>query len=362
MITRRQFLSRSSLALVGLGASAYAVQGPNPEGLPDGSATRDMITPAAQQAINLGLDYLRKHQSADGSFGGNHQYAGNVAITSLGALAMMAGGYLPGRGMYGDVVARALRYVLDQDDGRGYLLSRSGVGHGPMYGQGFGTLFLAEVYGMVNDPELRDKLRTTLKRAVNLIVKCQNDAGGWRYLPGDGQADISVTICQIMALRAARNAGLSVPKSTVDRCVSYVKRCQCRDGGFCYQLHQPEASQFARSAAGLVALNCAGIYKGTEVERALHYLQQFRPGRGIPRPEVNLHYYYGHYYAAQAMWTAGGNYWADWFPAIRDELVSHPDRRALGSWSDARFSDHYATAMACIILQIPNNYLPILQK
>jgi hypothetical protein len=76
-----------------------------------------------------------------------------------------------------------------------------------------------------------------------------------------------------------------------------------------------------------------------------------------------MHYYYGHYYAVQAMWTAGGRYWREWYPAIRDELLNHPDRnRDEGSWYDRRICPHYCTAMACIILQVPNNYLPILQR
>src|SRR5258707_1033575 len=125
--------------------------------------------------------------------------------------------------------------------------------------------------------------------------------------PGSPDADLSVTVCQIMALRAARNAGFSVPKSTVDKCTQYVKRCQnLREGGFRYQTTLGPA-QFARSAAGLVALNCAGIYKGEEVDSALKYLMRFIPIKDRPPPpEVHLHYYYGHYYAAQAMWTAGG--------------------------------------------------------
>src|SRR5262249_38053787 len=150
----------------------------------------------------------------------------------------------------------------------GFLLGKTGVSHGPMYGHGFGTLFLAEVHGMVHDRELRDRLRDTLKRAVKLVVDYQNREGGWRYKPGDPDADVSVTICQIMALRAARNAGYYVPKSTVDRCIAYVKRCQNKDGGFRYQ-QQSGVSQFARSAAGVVALQCAGVYKGAEIDNAL---------------------------------------------------------------------------------------------
>ena len=72
-----------------------------------------------------------------------------------------------------------------------------------------------------------------------------------------------------------------------------------------------------------------------------------------------MHYFYGHYYAVQAMWTAGGDYWTSWYPAIRDELIAAQQND--GSWDDG-ICPHYATAMACIILQVPNNYLPILQR
>src|SRR5262249_19777009 len=185
--------------------------------------------------------------------------------------------------------------------------------------------------------------------------------GGWRYTPQSRDADISVTICQIMALRAARNAGIAVPKSTVDNCVLYVKRCQQRDEGyFNYQAQgrMGGGQAFARTAAGVVALHSAGIYKDADLERGLQYLMKFKPP-GLFFHQT-MHYFYGHYYAVQAMWTAGGNYWQEWYPAIRDELLQK-QRRPEGSWIDP-ICLHYGTAMACIILQIPNNYLPILQK
>jgi hypothetical protein len=364
MGTRRQFLAQSGAAVLGLAGAMRSLGDDKRDVLPDGSAAKDMITPAAQQAIDQGLTYLADHQQPDGSFGAG-QYLGNVAVTSLGALAMMAGGHQPGRGVYGDVVTRALRYVLDQEDGKsGYLYHKRGSSHGPMYGHGFGALFLAEVYGMVHDRRLSEELRGTLKRAVDLIVNSQNSEGGWRYTPRSTDADISVAICQIMALRAARNAGFYVSKRTVDRCIDYVKRCQNPDGGFRYQAQGNRMSAFARTAAGVVALHCAGIYKGPELERGLKFLIASKPiPQGFHRGMHFQHYYYGHYYAAQAMWTAGGTYWSEWYPAIREELVNHPDRQRFnGCWTDHRFSHDYATAMACIILQIPNNYLPILQK
>ena len=80
---------------------------------------------------------------------------------------------------------------------------------------------------------------------------------------------------------------------------------------------------------------------------------------GGPMNHLDIHYFYGHYYATQAMWAAGGDYWKEWFPFIRDELVGRQYND--GFWVDG-ICIHYATAMACIILQVPNNYLPILQR
>ena len=47
---------------------------------------------------------------------------------------------------------------------------------------------------------------------------------------------------------------------------------------------------------------------------------------GLPLPASRAsrrqsHYFYGHYYAVQAMWQAGSDYWDRWYPAIRDELL-----------------------------------------
>jgi hypothetical protein len=360
VMSRRHFLAGVAALVAGSRAAAD-----DPETLPDGSAAKDMITPDAQRAIDRGLAYLALSQGEDGSWGDRPQYAGNVAIVSLAGLAFMSGGHQPGRGPYGRVVTRALQFVLSKENTQpqGFLYNQFGNSHGPMYSHGFGTLFLAESHGMVTDRELRRRVRDTLGRAVKVIIDSQNGEGGWRYQPRPEHADISVTVCQIMALRAARNAGVEVPKSVVDRCVAYVKDCQTTNGGFSY-FKQGGMPAFARSAAGVAALYSAGIYQDKTVERGLRYLMQHRPN-GQPlyrRDGENQYYYYGHYYAAQAMWTAGGQFWADWFPAIRDELVARARQRGDGAWTDPLVGSDYATAMACIVLQIPLNYLPIMQK
>lgn len=274
-------------------------------------------------------------------------------------MAMMSAGNTPGRGKYGENVERAVRFVLSRTSPDGFVCEEASTSHGPMYDHGFGTLFLAEVYGMTRRPEIREKLT----KAVSLIVQTQSREGGWRYHPVPQDADISVTICQIMALRAARNAGLYVPNETVDRCIAYVKRCQNSDGGFRYR-SEGGPSLFPRSAAGVVALYSAGVYEGEEIEKGLGYLKRFRPGAATRMLGQQPHYFYGHYYAVQAMWHAGGRqpeYWQDWYPAIRDELLHQRRPNREGAWTDT-ICNEYGTAMACIVLQMPNNYLPIFQR
>jgi hypothetical protein len=355
-MNRRDFLIRSAGAVAGLSVLGLA----NSHAIGQDDETPRGIDARTQRAIDDGLRWLSRQQHADGAFGTGIR-SGNVAVTSLAAIAFMAGGHQPGRGEYGDAVNRALRQVLscERRDMPG-LLERNDRER-PMYGHGYGTLFLAEAYGMVNDPVLRESLRGTLSRAVRLIVDTQNSEGGWRYQAAPTGADLSVTVCQIMALRAARNAGIYVPRTTADRCTAYAQRCQhTASGGFRYQPFGNEPG-FARTGAGIVALNSAGIYDGLAIESALTYLDSFRPGRGPNSIRSNdFTYFYGHYYAAQAMWTAGGARWRNWYPAVRRELLSN--RRDDNSWSDGRTCSHYCTAMALIALQVPNNYLPILQR
>ncbi|MCK4872531.1 MAG: terpene cyclase/mutase family protein [Phycisphaerales bacterium] len=324
--------------------------------------TAGEMTPALDEALADGIAYLVAAQDEDGSFT-SARYPKHVGVTSLCCLALMADGQLPGRGPYGDVVRRGLEFVLDHSTETGLLASDAA--YGSMYSHGFATLFLGEVYGMTGTgpagaegSNLAERTHDALTRAVDLIVRSQNHEGGWRYNPIPHDADVSVTICQIMALRSARNAGITVPRATIDKAEAYIRACQNPDGGFRY-MKSGGASAWPRSAAGVASLYYAGVYDDQALERGLEYLlSTASPGEN--RQSYVHYYYYGHYYAVQAMYLAGGDYWMRWWPAIRDELI----RRQIssGAWVDEQGDETYATAMALIILQMPKRYLPIFQR
>lgn len=366
-VSRRNFLRMAAgCGTAGtLAWAGHAQEAPAPAAADAGA---DFVTSETQAAIDRGLSSLARAQLSDGSFS-DHFNGAAVGVTALAGLALMAGGHQPGRGRYGRVVSRAVDYVLAAGAGPtpGFLSTGDaqtgfrGQNQQAMYSHGFGCLFLSEVCGMLPDPARQRKLKGVLEQAIAFTVEARNKEGGWRYEVRPPFADVSVTVAQMMALRAAKNAGVFVRKSVVDAGTEFIRGCQMPDGGFSY-FKGTGYSAFARSAAAIVGLYSAGMYSGRIIDRGLRYLQQFLPVRQFSLREIPpQHYYYGHYYAALAMWTAGGEYWTQWFPAIRDELLSRA-RGGGGMWVDSFYGPAYATAMSLIILQLPNNYLPILQK
>ncbi len=187
-------LTLSTITLSTLGQAPVRGETPQPE----------LITPDTQEAIDAGLEYLAKRQIKNGdnrgAFG-TTGYSGGVAVASLAGVAFMASGDPPGQGKYGQHVDRAVQFLMRNTQATGYV-SAPGT-NDRMYGHGFATLCMAEAHGMSNRQELRKKLEL----AVKLIVDTQSDQGGWRYMPQKQDADLSVTICQIMGLARRPSRG-----------------------------------------------------------------------------------------------------------------------------------------------------------
>jgi hypothetical protein len=316
---------------------------------PNEKSPAELITPEARRAIDKGLAFLENRQVKSGrnrgTFG-NSGYSAGVATAGLAGLAFMCGGHSPGQGKYGKNVDMCVEFLMNNVGEGGYISRQDNAVHENMYGHGFAMLFLSQAYGMTQKAEIGEKLR----KAVELTCKTQNDQGGWRYQPMKSDADLSITVCQIMGLRGARDSGIDVPDNVREKCIDYVKKSQNNDGSFRYTM-QGGHTTFAMTAAGVTSLYSAGIYEGDQVEKALKYLKTsgFNGMGG--------HYFYSHYYAVQAMWHAGGDYWNDWYPRIRDELVrSQADD---GSWQNSEAGAEFGAAMAGIILQIPLNLVPV---
>jgi len=264
-------------------------------------------------------------------------------------MAFLSNGDLPGEGKYASQVSLGLNYLIKSTRRDGYITNEGAN----MYSHGFATLSLAEAYGVAPKfPELGEKLRD----AIGLIIRTQKPDGGWRYTPDRvGVSDLSVTVCQLQALRAARNTGIKVPKETINRAVDYISKCANSNGTFRYMPMQRGFS-LAMTCAAVTALYVTGDYHSEILVNGIEYLLNYA-NRGIRR---HNYFFYAHYYGAQAMFQAGGKYWKTWYPKIRDELVRR--QRPDGSWKGDEIGPSFGTAMALIVLQIPKQYLPIFQR
>jgi len=320
---------------------------------------QDHVLPDPEQmqrveaSIDRALEYLVRHQNPDGSW---VSWAGrNNAINGASLLAFLGRGHVPGRGPYQTVVDRAVSFILATQTPEG--LYRSPNPSRPMYEHGLCALAMIEAYGNIPTPAMRG----SVQRAIDLIVKGQSPLGGWRYQPAAQDADLSVTVMQIVALRAAQNARLQVPEETIEKARQYVLSCAHPGGGFSYQPGSGPAP--ARTAAGTLSMQLMGLFDDPSVKAGLDYLDKLTYG-----PATMDYFYYGNYYAMQAAFQAGGEYWERWHPRARDWFLSNqsPDGSWPGLGSESAYNHPsaftYSTAMGAVRLEVYLHYLPAYQR
>jgi squalene cyclase len=313
------------------------------------------VTKDTHRAIENGLKFLVREQSKDGSWrtgGGYGSYP--VAMTGLAGLALVASGSTPVRGPYAKHVRRAVSFCLSQQQPNGLITSPSEESRS-MYGHGFSTLFLSQVYGMEEDKNRQQRIRYALEKAVQLIARSQSSDGGWLYTPDARGDEGSVTVTQVQAMRGSRNAGVHVPKATIAKAIRYIERSQNPDGGISYSVRS-RGSRPAITAAACAVLYNAGSYDSASAEKCFQYAwRHCQPGGGSQG-----HSYYTQLYMSQAAWQKGDKRWNQYYPKIQRWLLQM--QQGNGSWQGDHVGLVYGTAIALLILQIPYNNLPVLSR
>jgi hypothetical protein len=318
----------------------------------------DVVVDDKTEAIIKGaVKWLAAKQQPNGSWTTGRGNEHPVAMTGYTLICFMSAGHLPGEGEYGKNVTRGMNYLLSCVRADGYITNG---GESNMYNHGIAAIALAELYGQTKDPKLKQKLDL----AIKLIVNCQNQQGGWRYRPAIVDGDISVTVLQLVAARAALNSGIEVPQSTIDKGVSFVKSCyDKRSGGFTYQ-PRGNPPGFARTAAAIYSLQVCGRYDEAEVKTGADYL--------LNRPlNPNGEWFtYGNFYAAPAMYMVGGQTWQRWYDKMKKVLVEDAGSKFkregdMNYWEplDGQgVGPVYATAVYATILAMPYHYIPLYQR
>jgi hypothetical protein len=326
-------------------------------------------------AIRRAVSFLVTQQDKEGAIQTSWTWGNRTAITALSIMAMASVGHQPADDTpEGRCMKKALSFVLkpEHQDVDGYFGNADGS---RMYGHGIITLMLAELQGMGADTT-QDKLITErCKAAVKLILNAQamskgrSDEGGWRYTPEAYDSDLSASVWQVSALRAAKNAGIEVPKGAIDRAVEYIKGTYYspRDASgkptdlksACAYGVNGRAPVYSTAAAGLLSMQMCGKYEGLEVQASADYLMEMKPD-----PD-GLWFYYGTYYYSQGMYQRGGKY-ADVAKKNAEEALL-PRQNADGSWTathhrEAEAGTVYCTSMGILALAVKYHFLPIYQR
>jgi hypothetical protein len=323
-------------------------------------------------AVDRAIDFLIGQQREDGAV---RDQENDTTMTSLAIMAMAGVGIQPtDPGGKGRAMQQALAFVLrdDRQDPQGYFGQKDGS---RMYGHGITTLMLTEMLGMGVDDRQDQLLRERCQKAIELILSSQKYEkshkyrGGWRYTPNASDADLSVTVWQLMALRSAKNDGLQVPASAIREAVEYLQRSYAstldrngmpdnRASGFCYTPEQNSPS-YTMTAAGLLAMQVCGEYDSPLVAGAADWLLAHPP------KWKERFFFYGTYYYAQGMYQRGGEHAKTAQTLVQEVLLEK--QAADGSWlaeesSESRVGRVYATSMAVLSLSVKYHYLPIYQK
>jgi hypothetical protein len=274
----------------------------------------------------------------------------------MGLLPFLAAGQThKSKGPYKAGIASGLYWLVQHQAMDGNL---SGGAH-TMYSHGLATITLCEAYGLTRDEHIGE----AAQRAVRFIERAQHPRGGWRYSPGD-EGDTSVVGWQVMALKSAQMAGLSVQPVTFNSAKDFLKSCSSGNYGGLFGYVPGSGPTPTLTAVGLLCNQYLGAKRDDKlmvegVDLLMH---------NLPAIESRNGYYW--YYATQVMHNLPGPQWDTWNRQMRRLLIENQvkDGCAQGSWDSSRPTrDAYddvggrlmATSLSCLTLEVYYRYLPL---
>jgi hypothetical protein len=352
-----------------------------------------------EKAIELGLDFLARHQAPDGSWSLHNygqgrrgyeretsQLRSDTAATGLALLAFFGAGYDHYDDEYAEQIRNGLQFLLKTQKPDGDLFlpmdaeSNKSVW---LYSHGIATIALCEAYGMTGDEDLREPAQ----KAIDFIVASQHpERGGWRYVPGR-ESDTSVSGWQLMALKSGELAGLTVPQETYTRVEKWLDVAESAPGEQTQYAYNPFAplqtapgrfaDQGRRPTPATTSMGLLmRLYTGwnrtdPRLSSGCDYLLSHPPRMGTAQQPQRDSYYW--YYATQLMFHMKGDYWKEWngqlHPLLVDQqLTSGP---LAGSWDPRRpVPDRwgvlggriYVTTLNLLTLEVFYRHLPIYEQ
>jgi len=280
-------------------------------------------------------------------------------------------------------VRKGLDWLVAHQGSRGELVGTHDLGgydeyhKNYMYEHGIAAFALSEACALAAATGQSDRqpyLDAAVK-AIRFIESQQHDDGGWKYSTDRAEpSDTSVSGWQALALKAAKEAGISVDPGCVERLARFFDEAAMDDNGRTaymkagvskslqseattgigmlvrqFLLNDPDAPMIHEAAAYLAALAEQYDRAGIVRQRNQTY-----------RSEYN---YYTWYNCSLAMFRAGGMPWQRWNAVIRDTVVDLQRHGGCfrGSWDPdtvwgAKGGRIYSTALAILTLEVYYRY------
>lgn len=250
-----------------------------------------------EDAVIRGLRWLKTHQNADGSWGGQHQ----GAMTGLALLSFLGHCETFTSPEFGGTVRKAVDWLLAQGEAQGgWLVTEQG--NGRAYAQGIATYALAEAYSLTR----LARIAPVLEKSAKIVMGGQNSTGGWVYNYASEGSDSSVTGWQIQALKATHLSGLNVEglDACLDRAIENIKAHQCADGSITYR-RGDGGGKWSLTGVGVVACQMWHHKDDQTVRKGLEYI--------LARKTLSYNgdcSLYGWYYNTLACFLSGGSKWS----------------------------------------------------
>jgi hypothetical protein len=366
------------------GAAAQNEAGPRPKPVPVPERR------AIETAISRGIDFLLKHQNANGSWGSSRSSRPSEVLAPVpyahdayraGVTALCISALQETGGNRGDVAA-----ALDRAEAWLFATLPSLRRSDPEviynnWGHAYGIQALAHMLARrPNDAPRAARIRAVMAQQIGLLRRYECVDGGWCYYDFNahtqrpsGSTISFVTATVLVALDDARRAGVKTPENLVERAKASILRQRKPDFSYDYgeylkyrpmlPVNRPGGS-LGRSQACNLAMRLWGDQAVTDavmktwLDRLFARELWLDIGRKRPIPHeswfqvAGYFFYYGHYYAALCV---------EQVPAAerdfyRDQLahVLLPLQEKDGCWWDFPLYDYhrqYGTAFALMSLQ-----------
>lgn len=342
----------------------------------------DMDREKTDNAVQAALKWLHFHQDIDGKWdvdnfqkncargkchghGKGHSF--DPGVTGLALLAYLGNGHTHRLGEFRKTVRKSLRYLKKIQNAEGCFGKQQGESW--FYNHAICLGAISEAYAMTRDRQMDKMARSALK--FGLAAK--NPGLGWKYEPKGGKNDTSVTTWMVLALHAAKTAGLEVPDQAFKNARKWYDKVTASNGRTGYErpfscgfgsgrLGKKFVRQETMTGMAIMGRIFAGGDKNSKViQKGAKLLMNKLPK--YDKPSFKKVNYYHWHFATNAMFQVGGDSWKKWNRAMKKALL---DSQRAGGCEDGSWDSVgewcivggrvYATAINALTLEVNYRY------